>query len=71
MAGKINSEWLEGARTNGIEGDSVEEWFARAGNWSRVEIDAEGSVWVEGASNGQWLDQDAIDEACAAIDRGV
>lgn len=67
-AGRINPEWLAAARMNETSVNTVEDWFATVANQT-VEIDAEGSVWLVTA--GQWMSQEAIDDACKAIDAGL
>lgn len=67
-AGQIPAAWLDDARTNETEGSRVEDWIAAQGNWSSVQIDAEGAVWVEGAGGGRWLSQAHIDDVIARID---
>jgi len=64
--GRIGRDWMDGARGN-ADDETVLGWFAAAGDWSDVDIDAEGSVWV----NGRWLTQREINDTCQRIDRGV
>jgi hypothetical protein len=70
-AGRINPDWLSDARANEHGDETVEAWFVRALNVKSVEIDEEGSIWIEGAQQGGWLSQSEIDETCKQIDAGV
>lgn len=69
-AGKIDRAWLHGARCNEVDGDTVESWFERAGNWKRVEIGRDRTVCVWGG-RATWLTQKDIDGICRRIDQGV
>ena len=64
MAGRLNDDWLCGARCNETADDRVEDWICRAGNFRQVEIDADRAV----AANDVWLDQGQIDLLCSIID---
>lgn len=70
-AGTINRDWLDNCRTNECDGERLEDWICRAGNFCAAKIDDDGAVWVESAAGGYWLDQGAIDDLCRTIDAGV
>ncbi len=63
-AGAIDRDWFENASVNG----DVAEWFATVIN-AAVEVQEDLTVWVP--SRSCWLSQEAIDEACKRIDKGV
>ena len=66
-AGKIDREWLEGARQNESPESGIVEWFRTVTNRPDLGIDDEGHVW----SAQSYLTQEEIDEYCERIDRGV
>lgn len=70
-AGRINPDWLAAAAVNAGGDETIEAWFARAGNYDEVEIDDEGCVWVRRAGRGYWLTQEQTDDECDKIDAGV
>lgn len=63
--GKINPEWLEGARQNELD-EGIEGWFGEVFN-QRVYIDfTDGTLWL--ARFNAWANQEQIDQAVKAID---
>lgn len=65
VLGKINAEWLEGARQNELD-EGIEAWFGEALN-QHVYIDfADGTLWLHGANC--WASQEQIDQATKTID---
>lgn len=68
-AGRIDQDWLAGARCNETEGNRAEDWFATYFN-APAEIGPDGSLWV-GRHYKTCLEQEAIDKACIAIDKGI